>query len=71
MKASIGHDDTVMAMGIALFGLRYTPLQHAIQAALPKKELKKPTLAQLLLTAEAGSESEWMRRMFTKYQGSA
>lgn len=65
MRATIGHDDSVMAMAIALWGLRYTPLQSAIQAAIPTSPVKRMTFIEAALELEDKNDNDkWMRLNF-------
>lgn len=69
MKATIGHDDTVMAFAIALWGMRYQPLQSAIKAALPSPPIKRMTYAQaVLMTEDDDSTSKWLADNFSAYK---
>lgn len=61
LRATTGHDDTVMALALAYWGVKYSPVQVEITKSVPK--IRRQTIDELFAQND-GTESDWVRENF-------
>lgn len=68
LRASIGHDDTVMSAALAIWGLRYAPITRKIP--VKEEEIRwLPKMGEQWSNQDevTGIETAWVRKMFKWY----